>query len=1027
MKKAKNIFNPFPGLRPFSFGDRKNFFGRKEQVKDVVNKISNERFIAITSPSGTGKSSLVNAGIIPCISEGSNNDDESLWKIISIRPGTSPLKCLSAEITRIISNSGLKDNEAGQTDRDSGLLRSSPEGLAEAVKQITADGFEKILLIIDQFEDIFLFKQSQAAHPNIDEYESFIRLILELHKQEGLPVHIMLVINSDFTEELRQFQDLNNLVTNSNYILPEMTREEMQKAICRPAALSGGKIDPDLVRQLLNDINDKPDKLPLLQHTLNRLWYNWAGQKDDGPTVSLKDYEAIGGVDNALVQHLNKIYEELSVPDLLVCEKIFKAITGRGTDNRDLSIPLRISDIANITGASVKKIIRIVEKFRQPDHPFLYPAHDVPLNSATVIELTHESIMRLWPRLQYWIREEAESVALYKRLAEASGRYLLGQEPLLGVSELQQALLWQKKHKPAVEWARRYNPAFDRTIEYITLSREEYEQEEMAELGQPGRAKRYIPVAAAIAVLIIAVSGFFIFDFPALLTGTRDQPELSHLRYVPGFEPLDIEDNHNDGLIDPDPVLPDLPDLPGEPFTEQRPAARVPSEEQVVSNERRPNERRPNETPAPENTVATYPPVAPEEETGPPVVQPDPEEVRAREEAMRRRMASASQTLASIALQIENDDDLKALLTLQSHIFNEKYNRASYNPDIYSGLFASVRNLYGPDHNAFKGHTASVNSLVFRPNSSIFYSASSDGTVRQWDLDDESKTPVTLMHDQVLHNKLAISPNARWLAVATDGMGIKVLDTGVGRPDPVVVNWGNNRIMTLDFYPDNQHILFAGSENEIVKYNITSALSQTIARSDSEVLSLAVSPDSETVVAGTRSGEVILFRGDDDPSGQVIHSDQGNEVHTVSFNRNGTRVAAGSLRGEVRILDVSSGNLVTTLRGHSARVVDVNFCPLNRFIASASFDGTIQLWNAQNLNARPVVLSEHGSWARAIAFSTRGDKMVTGSRQETRLLAWSTDANEMASMICARVSRNLTAEEWDHYVGEDIIYMESCP
>jgi len=397
------------------------------------------------------------------------------------------------------------------------------------------------------------------------------------------------------------------------------------------------------------------------------------------------------------------------------------------------------------------------------------------------------------------------------------------------------------------------------------------------------------------------------------------------------------------------------------------------------------------------------------------------------EEELKRRMVEISQSLATRSLQVENDRDLKALLAFQSHIFNNNYNGASYNADIYASLISSIKGLYGSAYNAYKGHSESVNSVVFRPNSTIFYSASSDGQVLQWDMDDETRSPRILAQNSVVNNRLAISPNGQWLAIGTDGIGLQILSPARNLPNPYQISYGNNRVIALDFYPDSEDILFAGSDNALVKHNIRSGTNTVISKLDTEVLSLAVSPDGNMIAAGTRTGKVLILRGDASPVPQIIHNEEGNDIHTISFNRNGTRLAAGSLRGEIRILDLASGNLLATLRGHSARVVDVNFSPDNRLIASSSFDGSIHIWNAQNLNARPVVIREHGSWVRTVAFNSSGNKLVSGSRQETRLRKWTTSPGEMASMICEKLSRNMTQSEWNQYIGEDIPYKESCP
>ena len=1018
MMTPKDAFNPFPGLRPFNFKDRKFFFGRDCQIREVVEKISDNKFVAIIGSSGSGKSSLINAGIIPCITEASNNRAGSSLRVVNLKPGLSPIDNLAKALVGNTSNIRFNDSEKSQPDKISSLLLNKPDGLSEALRKTAKDSQEEILLVIDQFEDLFRFYRSRNNLTNIHEYEILIRLIVEAQKQEHIPIHILLSIRSDFIEEFHQFQDLNTLISNSSYFLPEMTSEDMQEAVFRPAILTGNEIDPEFGEQLINDLRYKTDKLPLLQYLLNRTWGQWMSQTNNDRPVSPEDFEAVGGLDNSLIRHIDEAYEELGDAEKLICEGIFKTITEKGTDNREISIPMRISDIAFITRSGDTEIIDIVEKFRQPDRPFLVPSHEIEIDSDTIVELSHESLMRLWPRLRNWMREEAESVILYKRLAEASKSYQVGQGELLEKSVLQQAMLWLKKNEPSFEWAQRYNTAFEMTIQYIRKSKEHFDLSEEKNQKRSRRALMYTRAFAVILVLLVSFLVFLIINHPKLLSEVQPQFELVEQRGASVDEQTGIAEVTPDKLVDSSRIMRDQFTVsPSQQITDNNLKVEELFTEDEVSSDGEPVSR---------NIVIDESPATIAEKPSQQTSRLDQSENVAVEEDLGRRMVEASKSLALLSLKVEEDTDLKALLALQSHIFNERYMGGTYNPDILSGLIASINNLYGVDYNAYVGHTESVNSLVFRPASSIFYSASSDGRVIQWDVNDEARQPKVLIQNQTIYNTMAISQNSQWLAVGTDGMGVLVFNPASNIPNPIRVNWGNNRIVALDFYPDNEHILFAGSDNELVRFNFRRAQSDVIARLDSDVLSLSISPDGEMIVAGTRSGKVILIRDGNDSSGRILHSDEGNDVLAVSFNASGTRIASGSLRGEVRILEVSNGNLLATLRGHSARVVDLEFCPVNKFIASSSFDGTVHLWDAQNFSTRPLVFTGHGSWVRSVAFNSAGDKMVSGSRQESRLLSWPMDSNHMASVICEKVSRSLTIDEWNQYVGEDIPYRNSC-
>ncbi len=1028
MEKAKDIFNPYPGLRPFDTAEENLFFGRKSQTGIVVEKILNKKFIAIIGSSGSGKSSMINAGIIPGILKTSKSDAVSSWEIIKTKPGKAPIDNLARSLAEAGFEKEIKEKEKTRYGDYAKLLRNSPQGLAEVLNQIHKTGKKKIILIIDEFEDLFRFQRSLNNRTVIHEHDRYIRFLEETRKHENLPVYIVLAIRSDFLEECQQFQELNFLINESNYILPQMKREELKEIINKPAAIAGAKIDPKLELQLFNDIKDNPDYLPLLQHILSRTFDNWTKKHNQDRPVSCEDYELVGAIESAISRHADEAYIKLSDNGKLMCERVFKTLTEKGTDNHDFTNPERIADIAFITRVGIKDVIDIVSRFMQPDRSFLIKDHEDELNSDSIVDLSHESLIRLWPRLRIWVDEESSSVHMYKRLAEASRLYQMGKSELWTTPDIQQAIQWRDKYDPSFEWAQRFNTAFERTMQFLNLSQEAYNLEEEERQEEPQKKLRRARVLTILAILIVLAAAGFTYHIFSELSETRarletalhDERPAPDDAVVSSIMPAESPDTGSTapaGTPEPSPRQAQPAARPGTPA------------EPATSVQRQPIRQT---DPAQQSGIEQLPGVIeqPDRDIEPITTQTAEnirEEKPVSEEEMKRRMVEISQSLAKRSLQLENDPDLKALLAFQSHIFNDNYNGAAYNANIYASLISSIKALYGSEYNAYKGHSESVNSVVFRPNSNIFYSASSDGQVLQWDMDDETRSPRILAQNPVVNNRLAISPNGQWMAIGTDGIGLQILSPARNLPNPYQISYGNNRVIALDFYPDSENILFAGSDNALVKHNIRSGTNTVISKLDTEVLSLAVSPDGDMIAAGTRTGKVLILRGDTSPVPQMIHSEEGNDIHTISFNRSGTRLAAGSLRGEIRVLDLASANLLATLRGHSARVVDIDFSPDNRLIASSSFDGSVHIWNAQNLNSPPVVIREHDSWVRTVAFNSSGNKLVSGSRQETRLRKWTTSPGEMASMICEKLSRNMTQSEWNQYIGEDIPYKESCP
>jgi len=504
--------NPFPGLRPFKIEESHLFFGREGQSDEVLLKLSKHRFVGVIGPSGSGKSSFIYCGVLPILYGGFLTGKSTDWEVVVTRPGAAPIDNLAQALLK----TDLVDEELSEEDKQikktiiSSLLRSSSVGLVETIMQFKGNKEKNYLILVDQFEELFRFKDSSNLQ-SVNETLAFINLLMEAINYADAPIYVAITMRSDFIGECSQFPELTKQINDSQYLIPQMTREQKRRAITGPVAVGNAEIAPRLTQQLLNDLGDNPDQLPILQHALMRTWDYWSHFRDyDDEPLDIKHYEAIGTMSEALSMHANEAYEELDDEQQRICEFLFKAITEkRGGGNYGIRRPTQLNEIAAIANTSEEKIIQVIEKFRDPGRSLLTPQYGVPLHSQSIIDISHESIMRIWNRLKNWVNDEADAVSMYKRLAEAADMYQQGKTSLWRPPDLQLALNWKEKHNPTLVWGQRYHHAYERTISFLEHSEEEYEIEQRAKELQQKRRLR----TARLTALIMASATVILFSY----------------------------------------------------------------------------------------------------------------------------------------------------------------------------------------------------------------------------------------------------------------------------------------------------------------------------------------------------------------------------------------------------------------------------------------------------------------------------------------------------------------------------------
>lgn len=507
---------PYPGLRAFRWDETDLFFGRDGCVVQMIDKLAQTRFLAVLGASGSGKSSLVRTGLLDGLTLGLDASAGSHWLIADMHPGGQPVPALAKALIAAASPELDAEDAALESGVLAEMLKRGPRSLLQWCRAGNLPEGHNLLLLVDQFEELFRY----GNYGEREAAEGFARLLLESSSDPALPIRVVITMRSEFLADCALFDGLAERINDGLFLTPRMTRDECADAIEGPASVCGFTVEPNLTNRLLNDmaafapwdgdrvtmnserLSRRADQLPLMQHVLNRLWVRAVEARSD-PVLTLAEYDAIGGLQGALAAHGSEVIASLSEQDAAYVPAIFRALVVGESAITAVRRPCPFADLVALCDGDEVVARRIVETFRATGCDFLRPPPPSPLVADTIIDISHESLVRQWPMLAEWTRQEADASAYWRRLAEAARRHSGGDGELLSGRDLAPVTAWWDGEHPSAAWAERHGGGHNEVASFLAASRD-YERNRMA--VEQGRRARELRGRVMLGALLLVLA-----------------------------------------------------------------------------------------------------------------------------------------------------------------------------------------------------------------------------------------------------------------------------------------------------------------------------------------------------------------------------------------------------------------------------------------------------------------------------------------------------------------------------------------
>jgi serine/threonine protein kinase/WD40 repeat protein len=486
--------NPYKGLRAFQVADSSDFFGRDSLVEQLLKRLAingeNSDFLAVVGPSGSGKSSVVKAGMLPKIREAAL-DPELIWYTAEMVPGTHPMEELEAALLGIATTAmpGLMEQ-----------LRQDERGLVRAIKRIIPEN-SQFVLFIDQFEETFTLIDEE------DERIHFLNTILKAVEDSRSRIKIIVTLRADFYDRPLLYADFGNLIRKNTELVLPLSDKELEAAIVGPAERIGLILDAGLVNAIIADVFAQPGALPLLQYALTELF-----ERRDGRKMTLKSYRDIGGTTGALARRAEELYNNFGAEEQAAARQMFLRLVNLGEGTDDTRRRVFQSDLLSIGSQNaMRKVIDQFGKYR-----LLTFDHD-PQTRASTVEVAHEALIRQWQRVRAWLDENREALRLHRRLTQGAEEWNQSRREasfLAQGTRLQQFEEFQNSSDIALTQAEK---------EFLAISIQAREDREKLEAERQAReqslehqaAQRLRLLAAVMGIAAIVAAGLAYFAIQA--------------------------------------------------------------------------------------------------------------------------------------------------------------------------------------------------------------------------------------------------------------------------------------------------------------------------------------------------------------------------------------------------------------------------------------------------------------------------------------------------------------------------------
>jgi uncharacterized protein YjbI with pentapeptide repeats/energy-coupling factor transporter ATP-binding protein EcfA2 len=409
---------PYRGLQYFDCteADAKYFYGRQAVTDSLIEKVRQSNFLAVLGASGSGKSSVVRAGLLYQLQQGRKLSGSDTWQLRIFRPGEHPLQSLA----QAFLDAGLSDiQRASQLGQAEELINKSSQGLGQL---IDAANSERVVLVVDQFEEVFTLCQ------NTQERQHFFDSLLTALQRCGRKFCLVLTMRADFFGKCAEYAELAAKIQENLLTVTPMNQQELEQAIIAPAKQVNLTVEPELVKQIIDDVGDSPGILPLLQYTLTEIWQQRTGEGK----LTLATYSSLGGVKGTLQKRATEVYEGLSGEEQEAAKRIFLELTqlGEGTEDTRRRVLLR-----DLTGENREQVIQKLADAR------------LIVTQEEFVDVAHEALIRHWSLLRKWLDENRDMLR-EKRKIEAAAQEWSNQgkkkDYLLPGGQLRKVKAWQK-------------------------------------------------------------------------------------------------------------------------------------------------------------------------------------------------------------------------------------------------------------------------------------------------------------------------------------------------------------------------------------------------------------------------------------------------------------------------------------------------------------------------------------------------------------------------------------------------------